>query len=47
MYTLSIDNTFVKAYTCYWFTAVAVILVNHEFSFIDVFFQSYYREMNG
>ena len=30
---------FVKAFTCYRLTAVAVIPVNIEFSFLNVFFQ--------
>ena len=38
---------FMKAYTCYRLTAVAVILVNHEFSLLNVFFDSNSREMNG
>ena len=38
---------FVKAYTCYRLAAVVVILVNHEFSHLKVFFQSYYRGMIG
>ena len=38
---------FVKASTCYRLTAVVVILVNYEFSPLNVFFQSYYRGMNG
>ena len=36
-----------KAYTCYRLIAVADIVVNHEFSLFNVFFQSNYREMNG
>ena len=35
-----------KAYTCYRLTAVTVILINPEFSLLNVFFQSYYREQN-
>ena len=33
------DTLFVKAYTCLRHTAVADILVNHEFSLLIVFFQ--------
>ena len=36
-----------KTYTCYRPTADAVILVNREFSLLNVFFYSNYREMNG
>ena len=32
-----------KAHACYRPTVVAVILVNHEFSLLNVFFQSNYR----
>ena len=38
---------FVKAHTCYRLITVAVILVNHEFSLLNVVFQRNYREMNG
>ena len=38
---------FVKAFTCYRLTTVAVILVNREFSLLNVFFRCYYRELNG
>ena len=38
---------FVKAYTCYRLTAVADMLVNREFSLLNVFFLSNYREVNG
>ena len=43
----SVDHTFVKAYICYRLTSVAVILVNPEFSLLNVLFPSNYREMNG
>ena len=36
---------FVKAYICYTLTAVTVILVNREFSLLNVFFQSNFREI--
>ena len=36
-----------KAYTWYRRTAVAVIFVNHELSLLNVFFQSYNREINA
>ena len=38
---------FVKAYTCYRLNVVADILVNCEFSLLNVFFQSNYSELNG
>ena len=38
---------FVKAYTCYRLTTVAVILISRELSLLNVFFQTNYREMNG
>ena len=44
---LGVAHAFVKAYSCYRITAVAVILVNRELSLLNVFFQSNYREMNG
>ena len=47
LYVLGVDHTFVKAYTCYRLTAVAAILSNREFSLLNVFVQSNYREMNG
>ena len=36
-----------KACTCYRLTAVAVILVNSEFSLLNVFFLQSIREMNS
>ena len=44
---LGVDHAFVKVHSCYRITAVAAILVNLEFSLLNVFFQSNYREMNG
>ena len=37
--TILYIQLFVKAYTCYRFTAVTVILVNHEFSLLNVSFK--------
>ena len=36
---LSEDHVFVKAYTCYRLTAVTDILVNREFSLLNVIFK--------
>ena len=38
---------FTKVYTCFRLTAVAVILLNHEFSLLNVFFQSNYGGIYG
>ena len=43
---LSVDHAFVKAYTCYRLTTVAVILVNREFSLLNVVFQNVKRFRN-
>ena len=43
----SIDQAFINAFTCYRRVAVAVLLGNREFSLLNVFFQSNYREINS
>ena len=47
MYAKLRSSFFCKANAYFRLTAVAVILVNREFSLLCVFFQINYKEMNG
>ena len=44
---LELTKLFVKAYTCYILSAVAVMFLNREESLFNVFIQNVYREMNS